>query len=86
MMLLKKYGIDAFTFEEIEYTENYNEREQYWIDYYDTTNSNNSKVFQHINRGITHHDSNEEYPLRRIKQYDQPVETMEGQSSSTFNI
>nr|DAG95849.1 MAG TPA: intron associated endonuclease [Herelleviridae sp.] len=253
---IKKYGIDAFTFEEIEYTENYNEREQYWIDYYDTTNSNNgynisivdipnnhknelsndelyrlyddlknldnsykmlaekygfsseqsirninkgiiyhqpsvkypirldrntlarmkaeriidllkntkmsfeeiadkekttsgyvlqinsgsrcklqgvdypvrltlshfrkpyhslskeevknikddikytnmtweqlskkykvnSKVFQHINRGITHHDSNEEYPLRHIKQYDQPVETMEGQSSSTFNI
>lgn len=45
-----------------------------------------TKVFQHINRGKTYFDANEQYPLRKNKQYDKPVETMEGQSSSTFAI
>lgn len=45
-----------------------------------------TKVFQHINRGTTYFDANEQYPLRKIKQYDKPVETMEGQSSSTSAI
>lgn len=35
---INKYGIGNFSFEEIEETENYNEREQYWISYYNTTN------------------------------------------------
>lgn len=44
------------------------------------------KVFQHINRGKTYFDANEQYPLRKNKRYDKPVETMEGQSSSTSAI
>lgn len=31
-----KYGIDNFSFEIIEETENYNEREKFWISYYDS--------------------------------------------------
>lgn len=31
---IQKYGIENFTFTILEWTENYNEREQYWIEYY----------------------------------------------------
>lgn len=31
---IKKYGIENFTFDVIEWTEDYNEREEYWIEYY----------------------------------------------------
>lgn len=31
---IQKYGIDNFIFDIIEWTENYNEREEYWIQYY----------------------------------------------------
>lgn len=31
-----KYGVDNFTFEVIEEVENYNEREKYWIDFYNS--------------------------------------------------
>lgn len=31
---IRKYGIENFTFDIIEWTEEYNEREQYWIQYY----------------------------------------------------
>lgn len=33
------YGEDSFKFEVIEYTEDYNEREKYWISYYQSTDS-----------------------------------------------
>lgn len=35
---IKKYGKENFSFEILEYAENYNEREKFWIKYY------NSKV------------------------------------------
>lgn len=38
-MAFKKYGIENFSFEEIEYVENYNEREKFWIAYYDSYNN-----------------------------------------------
>lgn len=31
---IQKYGIDSFDFTVLEWTENYNEREKYWINYY----------------------------------------------------
>lgn len=35
---IKRYGIDAFTFEILEHdVENYNDRERYWIQYYNST-------------------------------------------------
>ena len=37
---IRKYGVENFFFEVLEYTTNYNEREQYWINYYNSTNSN----------------------------------------------
>lgn len=41
-MAINKYGIDNFSFEIIEHmTENYNEREKYWISYY----KSNDKIF-----------------------------------------
>ena len=36
---MRKYGINNFSFEVIEETEDYNEREKYWIDYYDSFNN-----------------------------------------------
>lgn len=35
---IHKYGKEAFTYEIIEETEDYDKREQYWISYYNTTN------------------------------------------------
>ena len=35
-LAMDKYGIENFDFEVIEYVENYNEREKYWIAYYNT--------------------------------------------------
>ena len=37
---MKKYGIQNFKFEIIEYVDNYNEREQYWINFYKSNMSN----------------------------------------------
>ena len=36
---INKYGIENFTIKEIEYCENCEEREKYWIEYYDTYNN-----------------------------------------------
>lgn len=108
---IKKYGIDSFAFEVLEYVENYNEREQYWINYFQSANpdkgynidtsgvpnqhkrelteqelyqlyqdlKNASDSYQvlakkygfvseqsirNINKGIIYHRSNIDYPLR----------------------
>jgi group I intron endonuclease len=37
---IQKYGIESFSFEIIEETEHYNEREKYWIDYYNSNDPN----------------------------------------------
>lgn len=111
---IQKYGFDNFIMEQIEdYIENYNEKEQYWINYYNTLTPNgynvdltlaqsenniyidddtllliyqdlkeekltydeitekynfrSSQSIRNINKGITHHKNNVQYPIRQTR-------------------
>lgn len=111
---IQKYGFNNFKMEQIEdYVENYNEKEQYWINYYNTLvpngynidltlaqsenniyiddntllliyqdlkeekltydeitekyNFKSSQSVRNINKGITHHRDNIQYPIRKTR-------------------
>lgn len=55
-----KYGINNFSFEVLEETENYDEREKYWIEYYNTMKPNGYNMIEGgsnppVFRGEEHH-------------------------------
>lgn len=68
-LAFQKYGLMNFTFDIIEDCEdiNLNEREQYWIDYYNATNP---EIGYNIQLGGDGHSPNEAHPNHKLTQSD----------------
>jgi group I intron endonuclease len=65
---IQKDGVNSFIFEIIEFAENYTERENYWIDYYNSINKGYNQNYANYIPLVMEHKLLDENTVRNIEQ------------------